>query len=136
MRPSTSRIGWRSCRFQSRKVSFVPLKAATRKVRALDEVEDLLGVGRAGARGGLADHAHRRPGLHVERGHAPRIQLHEAVLHLDRAPLVVRRVPAGRHQAGRARDRPRIPGAVGQIGGEHLALVGRDQHVIGRRLLA
>ena len=31
MRPSTNRIGWRSCRFQSRRVSRVPLKAATEK---------------------------------------------------------------------------------------------------------
>ena len=31
MRPSTSRMGWRSCKFQSRSVSRWPLNAATEK---------------------------------------------------------------------------------------------------------
>ena len=135
MRPSTSRIGWRSCRFQSRRVSRCALEGRDREIRSLEEIEHFLRVAGIGARGGFADHARGGPGLHVQRGHAARIQLHEAVLHLDRAPLVLRRVPARRHKAGRARHRPRVPGAIGQIGGEHFALVGGDQHVIGRRLL-
>ena len=135
MRPSTSRIGWRSCRFQSRSVSRWPLNAAMEKSGPLRKSEHRLWVAGIGARRRFADHARRRPGLHVQRGHAPRIQFHEPVLHLDRAPLVLRGVPTGRNQAGRAGDRPRIPGAVGQIGREHFALVGGDEHVIGRRLL-
>ena len=34
-----------------------------------------------------------------------------------------------------ARDRARVPGAIGQIAGEHLVLVGRNQHVVVGRLL-
>jgi hypothetical protein len=47
--------------------------------------------------------------------------------------LVVRGIPALRHQTGRARDRPRIPGAIRQVGGKDLALIGRDQHIVLRR---
>ena len=135
MRPSTSRIGWRSCRFQSRRVSRWPLKAATEKSGPLRKSNTVFGSPELVRDVGLADHARRGPGLHVQRRHAPRVQFHEAVLHLDRAPLVLRGVPTGRHQARGARDRPRIPGAIGQVGREHLALVGGDQDVIGRRLL-
>ncbi len=115
MRPSTSRIGWRSCRFQSRRVSRWPLNAAMEKSGPLRKADTAFGVAGLGARRGFADHARGRPGLHVERGHAPRVQLDEAVLDLDRAPLVLRGVPTGRHQARRAGDRPRIPGAIGQV---------------------
>ena len=135
MRPSTSRMGWRSCRFQSRSVSRCPLNAATEKSGPLRKSNTRFRVAGVGARRCFADHARRGPGLHVERRHAPRIQFDEAVLHLDRAPLVLRRVPAGRHQARRAGDRPRVPGSVGQIGGEHFAFVRRDENVVGRRLL-
>ena len=135
MRPSASRIGWRSCRFQSRKVRGWPLKAASEKSGPLMKSNSRLGVAGVGARCGFADHAGSGPGLHVERRHMPRVQFDKAVLQLDRAPLVLRGIPTGRHQAGGARNRPRVPGAIGQIGGEDFALVGRDQNVISRRLL-
>ena len=111
------------------------LERRNRKIRPLEKVEHRFRVAGVGARRGFADHARRGPGLHVPRRHAPRIQFDEAVLDLDRAPLVVRRVPARRHQARRAGDRPRVPGPVGQIGGEHFAFVRGDENVIGRRLL-
>ena len=60
---------------------------------------------------------------------------HETVLQLHCAPLVEGGVPGRRHEAGRARDRPRVPGAIGQIAREDLALVGGDEHVIVRRAL-
>src|SRR5207244_5842878 len=50
-------------------------------------------------------------------------------------PLVLRRVPTGRHQACRADDRPRVPATVEQIRGEHFAFIRSDEHVIGWRLL-
>ena len=44
-------------------------------------------------------------------------------------------MPTDRNQPGRARNRPRVPGAVGQVGREYLAFVRRNEDVIGRRLL-
>ena len=135
MRPSTSRMGWRSCRFQSRSVSRWPLKAATEKSGPLRKSNTAFGSPELVRDAASPIMRTAVQACMSQRGHAPRIQLHEAVLHLDRAPLVLRGVPARRHQAGRAGDRPRIPGAVGQIGREHLALVRRDENVVGRRLL-
>ena len=47
----------------------------------------------------------------------------------------MRGVPAGGHKTGRARDRPRIPGSVGQVGREHFALGRSHEHIIGGGLL-
>ena len=105
------------------------------KVRPLEKVEHGFRVAGIGARRGLADHARRGPGLHVQRRHAPRIQFGEPALHLDRAPLVVRGVPARRHQTCGACDRPRVPRSIGQVGCEDLAFVGRDEDIIGWCLL-
>ena len=65
----------------------------------------------------------------------PGIELQKAVLHLDCAPLILRCVPALRNKAGGSGDRSRIPGPVGQIGGEYFTFVCCDEHVIGGCLL-
>ena len=44
-------------------------------------------------------------------------------------------MPARRHQPGRAGHRPRLPGVVGQVHREDLALVRRDHHVVLGRAL-
>src|SRR5262249_37223015 len=67
--------------------------------------------------------------------HPPRVQLRKPVLHLYRAPLVQRGVPAPWNQASRASDRPRVPGSVRQIGSKDLALVRRDEYVVAGGLL-
>jgi hypothetical protein len=56
-------------------------------------------------------------------------------LDLYRAPLVLSCIPAFRNKAGGSGDRPRVPRSVRQIRREHLALVCRDQSVIGGSLL-
>ena len=83
----------------------------------------------------VADHAHGDPGLVVARIHAALEQALEAVLQLRGAPEFVRGVPARRPQARRADDRPRVPGAIGQIAGENLVFVGCDEHVVIGRVL-
>ena len=44
-------------------------------------------------------------------------------------------MPAGWNQPGRAGDRSRIPGTVGQVRREYFAFVRSNEDVIGRRLL-
>ena len=135
MRPSTSRIGWRSCKVPVAQGQPLSLERRNRKIRSFQKVEYRLGISGVGARRRFTEHAHRGPRLHVQRGHVPRIQFDEPVLHLNRAPLILRRVPTGRYQSGRACDRSRVPGAIGQIGREHFAFIRRDENVIGRRSL-
>ena len=94
-----------------------------------------LGIGGFGVRDRVADHAHGDPGLVVARVHAALEQALEAVLQLHGAPEFVRGVPARRPQPRGADDRARVPGAIGQIAGEHFAFVGGDQHVVVRRVL-
>ncbi len=111
------------------------LESRNGKVRSFEEVEYRFRVAGVRSRGRFADHAHGGPSLHVRRGHMPRIQFQKAVLHLYRAPLILRRVPACWHQTRRAGDRSRIPSPVGQVRCEDLAFVRRDENVIGWRLL-
>ena len=134
-RPSPRKIGCRSCQFHLRNVSFWPLKAAIEKSSARMKASIFAGIGALRARRRLADDAHRRPGRHVLRQHAPAVRLGEAVLDLRAAPLLAGRMPGRGDQAGRTRDRPRYPGPERHIGAEHLALVG-DQHdvVVGQVL--
>ena len=131
MRPSTSRIGWRSCRFQSRSVS-PALEGGDGKSGRLKKSRTALRR-RIWCATSPRRSSHGRPGLHVQRGHAPRVQLHEAVLHLDRAPwscaasqLAARGQPSRR----RAAD-PRCDRADKR---RKLRFHRRDQHVVGRRL--
>ena len=72
---------------------------------------------------------------HVARGHSPPEHLAETALHLHCSPLIVRRIPSCWDKAGRSCHRPRIPGSIGQIGCEDLALITSDQHIVGRRAL-
>ena len=134
-RPSVSRIGWRSCWFQSRNGEPLALEVGDLEVRRQQIVVHRLGVGGFGPRDRVADHPHGDPGLVVARGHAALEHALEAVLQLHGAPQFVRGVPARRPQARGADDRARVPGAVGQVAGEHLVLVGRDEHVVIGRLL-
>ena len=101
----SSRIGCRSCRFQSRKVSRWPLKAASAKSGPLMKSSMVFGSAELRPRRGFADHPHRRPGLHVARGHPPRELLHESVLQLRGAPLLVG-ADASWSERGRPSPRP------------------------------
>src|SRR3984893_3443593 len=95
-----------------------------------------LGIVRAGTRRRLANHAHRHPSIVVTRVHTPRGEFHETVLQLNSAPLLMTSIPAHWPEPGRARDRTRIPGAVGKIVCKDLAFVGGDEDIIGRRVLS
>ena len=128
-------IGWRSWPSQARKVTFCPLNAARSMVRAADHAIDRSEIGGVRPRGSFADGAHRDPGLIVDRPHQAVGETLEAVLHLGRAPLLMRRVPAHGIKTCGAGDRPRVPGAERQIVAEHVALVGDDQHVVVGRVL-
>src|SRR5882757_3212671 len=111
------------------------LEGGDGKIRPFEKVEHRFWISGIFARHRLTYHACRGPCLHVQRRHMPRIQLQKAVLHLYRAPLVLRGVPAFRNQAGGSRDRPRVPGSIGQVRREYLTLVCGDENVIGGSLL-
>ena len=80
--------------------------------------------------------AQRHPGVVVLGAHRPARLLLEAGLQLGAAPGL--HAPDARWsgvEPGRAGDRARVPGVVGQVGGEDLALVGGDHHVVVGRAL-
>ena len=112
-----------------------PLEGGDRKVLAEHEFAQLRDIVRRRARRRLADHAHREPGAVVARVHLTTKRLHEAVLQLMRAPVFMRGIPIRRKEPGGASDGARIPGPIGQIAREHVALVGGHEDIVGLRAL-